>query len=875
MSLLLLLFRELIASLRAPTISNREGRIEVPLNLTPPPDVQRADRLLREVLRGYLEPEQMRTQRWQKIKDEWERIKDFGGYGPAWNFDWETKWSRRLRPLARRIGLSAVAGLLLLAPSTVAHAAGPYYISTSGNDSTGTGTIASPWRTYGHAEPLLTNNDVVIFRVGTYPAIVASRTLSNITITNNAAEAVAFEVAHGVDYANNAGTVLQFTNYSNLHLVRSVSGGSIVVRHTGNPQPDLTMPAPHQIHVGNAHINYAGVRLISCPNSVVQDVEIGPVFSYGIAFEAGSQGSRGTRLNVHGTATDVRVRADDVTIEDSQLHDTHYMLRDGTQANTGAEGVAWDQCSNWVVSNCDIYEHWSVTGSYAYGMDGGAFDPFNIPNGGGGAVVGCRIWNNHGGYESGNNLPGGFNGGGPNAEIAYNTWYGRNDYQPEGAQFGGSGIATTPFMLNRAMQSTDIHHNVFDIVDGASNNSGFRTDQGGTYGTNGDVRFNTIRDNIITPRFQTPVYNFNATGLPAGSVIENNIIYYRVTRGTGIVFAMPGTTNDYPLHTTGVGAAAKGAPNSAAAHTAIIDLAVCQGDIWGDNVDYTAASNPLFVDPDNATLSARDYHLTLGSPAIGTASDGGDRGAFAFSAPTPSPFYIIHDTFSRTVAPGGVGTPDVAPGAYVLLPAGSPGRFQVNGSRVVISPSAAGQGNAIWLPNGGKRDIEMWARWTVDIDAIQNNAILQTQLVPRGTADDQNGALFDIQIRPADNVFLIHLVRRIAGVQVQHQAAAVPVTGAPPAFVAGTLIEARYRISGANPTRHRAKVWRSGDAEPVWQLIYTESVGPQVANTHDGIRFQNNASDGTPSFPSLQVDEWTVVTVSQGRRGRNRLIFLT
>jgi hypothetical protein len=57
--------------------------------------------------------------------------------------------------------------IVLLLFCSTANAA-TYYVSTSGNDSTGSGSITSPWRTISYGESQLSSGDTLILRGGTY-----------------------------------------------------------------------------------------------------------------------------------------------------------------------------------------------------------------------------------------------------------------------------------------------------------------------------------------------------------------------------------------------------------------------------------------------------------------------------------------------------------------------------------------------------------------------------------------------------------------------------------------------------------------------------------------------------------------------------------
>jgi nitrous oxidase accessory protein NosD len=113
---------------------------------------------------------------------------------PINEFAWQRKTTRgkiaigegakRVRDrIWRRTRLAAVALLLVTAivgqlaacsPATV-FAAGTFYVSTSGNDSTGTGSAGNPWRTIQKAADSIEPGSTVLIQPGTYREAVEIR----------------------------------------------------------------------------------------------------------------------------------------------------------------------------------------------------------------------------------------------------------------------------------------------------------------------------------------------------------------------------------------------------------------------------------------------------------------------------------------------------------------------------------------------------------------------------------------------------------------------------------------------------------------------------------------------------------------------------
>jgi hypothetical protein len=511
-----------------------------------------------------------------------------------------------------------------------------YYVSPGGSDANNGLTTGTPKLTIAAGVALASSSgDIVNLMAGDYPNYVASTTRTGIFLQNYNTDAVTISYAHGGTWATNAAKVIYISGaWTGCTIRRNPSGGSFTIRHTGTPSMTGAPSGTTYLAVGNTHSNtgnYAGIHITSAGSgTIMEDLVIGPIFGYGVSVDSGHDDPEIRRCEIFNTCTGIRCRCDGMIIEDCEIHHNQYMGRSGSEEDFGAEGITFEGGTNWLVSGCLIYENWSEYGSQQYGAEGGCASYFNVPDGQGGTFIGNTTWNNNGFIETGNNLPN-LNAGGPNSEIAYNTIFGKNDYQdttsgltqPLGGTSAGPFAARAPFMLIRTLRDTDIHHNVFDVTTGSNDNAGLRTDNTGTYGANGNFTGMTIRDNIFRVRFATPIYTFHGPGIGApmaGVTIHHNTIYYTFDRGTGNVFVSTGTTNDYDL-----------SEGPAAVFAA---TGWCASDVWGDTNTNAANADPDFVDATNANLLLRNYHLLPGSPAIGTASDGSDRGAYAVAGGT-------------------------------------------------------------------------------------------------------------------------------------------------------------------------------------------------------------------------------------------------
>jgi hypothetical protein len=551
----------------------------------------------------------------------------------------------------------------LLLPVMMGAAGTHYYVDpVAGNDGDSGLSTALAKATIGAAISACANGDFInLMGGGALVSFATSTTRSSVIVQNYNTDDAIIQATHGGSaYTNNAGIVMSFTGaWTNCTIRGNPAGGSLTIRHVGTPSM-AGYTYTNFLAVGNTNMtkatgSYSGIRFAGGSGNTIQDLWVNNIFGYGINLN-NSDGAIVQRCTISGTASGIWTNADSVTIQDNDIADNQYMLRSGSEEDTGSNGIQLSGASNWIVTNNDIHGNWSFYGSQQFGGEGGAVEYFDIVDGTGGATIGNRCWDNHGFMESGvgQGHSSGWSGGGVNAEIAYNTVFGHNDYQietsgltqPLGGTSAGPNAPTTPFILIRAIRDTEIHHNTFDVDNGSADNSGIRSAAAGGFA--GVQTGNIIRDNIFRVRFATPVYNFNGGGLTvvAGISITNNTIYYTFDRGTGNAFASTGTANDYNL--------AEGPAQ------AFADLGLCSGDVWGDTNTNQANSDPDFVDATNPTLTLRNYHLLASSPCRGTAHDGSDRGSLGFVNPLPaatgSDTLTVSDATTRGVGRPRTGT---------------------------------------------------------------------------------------------------------------------------------------------------------------------------------------------------------------------------
>lgn len=153
------------------------------------------------------------------------------------------RWGRTL--VALLAAVLAMPGLLLMEQSAqLAHAAGAsYYVSTTGNDTTGAGTLASPWRTIQKASTVATAGDTVYIRSGTYRETVTptnSGTVGNpITYTAYNNESV---TVSGADVVSGTWTVHSGNVYKTTAMNWTLGRGMDQIFVSGNMMTEARWP---------------------------------------------------------------------------------------------------------------------------------------------------------------------------------------------------------------------------------------------------------------------------------------------------------------------------------------------------------------------------------------------------------------------------------------------------------------------------------------------------------------------------------------------------------------------------------------------------------------------------------------------------------
>jgi hypothetical protein len=223
-----------------------------------------------------------------------------------------------------------------------------------------------------------------------------------------------------------------------------------------------------------------------------------------------------------------------------------------------------------------------------------------------------------------------------------------------------------------------------------------------------------------------------------------------------------------------------------------------------------------FGDGASATGESVTHDYGAGGPVtvILTVTDDGGASAsvsqvFAPVAPVGSPFVV--DGFGRSVSRGW-GSADVG-GVWSL--AGSSAQFSVAPGGGVLSLARSGQTLEAFVgPVRTDADVtEVWSASRVPVGG-QLYLSVAGRRVSAG-----NSYLGKVWVNPNGSV-TVRVARKVGNVE---SVVAGPVTVPGLTYVAGMSLTLRVQVFGTGPTTVRARVWRTGQAEPSsWQVSGTD-----------------------------------------------------
>jgi PKD repeat protein len=206
------------------------------------------------------------------------------------------------------------------------------------------------------------------------------------------------------------------------------------------------------------------------------------------------------------------------------------------------------------------------------------------------------------------------------------------------------------------------------------------------------------------------------------------------------------------------------------------------------------------------------------------------------SAVAPGGSAFVSDAFARTVR-GGWGSADVG-GAWSVVGAAS--QFSVDpGVASLVLARAGVQLEAVVGP--ARTDADVVAGFAAD--RVPVGGPLYVSVTGRRVSAG-NAYLGKVLVNPGGAV-TVRVARLVGGVET---ALAAPVTVAGLSYVAGMGLSVRVQVSGAAPSLVRARVWRTGQAEPAgWQVSASDaSAGLQSAGSVGTVWYLSGATTNAP-----------------------------
>jgi PKD repeat protein len=236
--------------------------------------------------------------------------------------------------------------------------------------------------------------------------------------------------------------------------------------------------------------------------------------------------------------------------------------------------------------------------------------------------------------------------------------------------------------------------------------------------------------------------------------------------------------------------------------------------------------------------TAGTYTVTL------TVTDdlGGTDTATA-SVTVAAPAVVARDAFGRTVATGW-GAADVG-GSWTVI--GATANLSVAGGVGRMRMSAGG-GPGAYLNEVVAANVD--ARVAVGYDKPGSGGGIYTSLVVRriGTSD------YRVKVRITATAITVYIVRTVNGVETTLATQTLPGG----AYNVGELLNLRLQVQGTGTTTIRAKVWRSGGAEPAtWTATATDSTAALQAAGATGLySYLSGSATNAPvtgTFDSFEV----------------------
>ena len=235
--------------------------------------------------------------------------------------------------------------------------------------------------------------------------------------------------------------------------------------------------------------------------------------------------------------------------------------------------------------------------------------------------------------------------------------------------------------------------------------------------------------------------------------------------------------------------------------------------------------------PSHTYAAAGDYQVVL------TVTDNdGATGSVTHTVTALAPTGpLAQDTFARTVS-NGWGTADTG-GDWVRY--GSASLFAVGSGVGTMTLASAGAGPRMTLTSVSSQDTE--ASVKLSLDKVPNGGGAFFSLGARVT--DANGYRAKVKVA-STGALTLYLVKVVNGTETTLSSTSL---GSAYNYAVGSTLQIKAQVIGVSPTTIKAKVWKTTQTEPDWQLSTTDSTASLQGPA--GVSLVSYLSGSATNFP--------------------------